>query len=164
MSLDCKIAELEERIGKFENILIEIKNELKKQNGKTMDEVRATPTRDAEASLPSTERAKIEDIIRDFNFEKVHRVMEMLNWKWAATSYGVPTIEELKGEARRLLVEAATEETQVATGGFRAVYEKSQDCAFDPDPYIGLEFIVEECEGFVDDDEDGSVGVEEDEN
>lgn len=149
-----KLTMLEGRMDQIENLIYDIKNELKKQNGKTMDEGRATPTRDAEASLSSTERAKIEDIIRDFNFEKVHKVMEMLDWKWAMSRYDVPTIEELKAEARRLLVEAATEETQVATGGFRAVYEKSNDVTFDPDPYIALEFIVEECEGFVDDDEE----------
>ena len=77
--------------------------------------------------------------------------MEQLDWKWTSTKPGVPTIDEMKCEAKRLLIDACIEKTCIATGGFRAVYEECSQG--DPDPYIGLEFIIEECEGFVDEDE-----------
>ena len=95
---------------------------------------------------------KIQNIMEDFDFQKVHAVMEQLDWKWAMTKYGVPTLDELKSEAKRLLIDACVERTCVSTGGFRAVYEESFQG--DPDPYIGLEFIVVEYEGFVDDEDD----------
>ena len=154
-----KLVELEERMNKLENAFYDLKDTIKRGITKGLGEVVKTSSATAESNLSETELAKIEDIMRDFNFDKVLRVMKLLHWKWALTKFGVPTIEELKGEARRLLVEAAVEETQVATGGFRAVYEKSGPS--DPDPFISLEFILEECEGFEGD--DGEDGEDEDE-
>ena len=104
-----------------------------------------------EAALSRVEVEKIANIMDQFDFEKVHDVMNYLDWKWAMTKSGVPTVDELKNEAHRILVDACYEKTNIATGGFRAVYESS--CPADDDPYIGLEFIVEECEGFVDDED-----------
>ena len=103
-------------------------------------------------TLPENEREKIDYIIRNFDFGKVHEVMKMLNWRWAntASSISVPTIEDMKEMAERILVEAASEKSTIATGGFRATYDNGGDPK-DSDPYIGLEFIVEECEGFTDD-------------
>jgi hypothetical protein len=101
--------------------------------------------------------------LEDFNFQKVHDVMKQLDWKWAMTKYGVPTIDELKSEAKRLLIDACVEHTCVATGGFRAVYEAGET-PDDPDTYIALEFIIEECEGFVDDDSDDELDVKDDED
>ena len=157
-----KLVELEERMDKLEIAFYELKDTIKTGITKGLGEVVKTSPATAESNLTDTELAKIEDIMRDFNFDKVLRVMKLLHWKWALTKFGVPTIEELKVEARRLLIEAAVEETQVATGGFRAVYEKSGPN--DTDPFISLEFILEECEGFEgDDEEDGDEDEEEDE-
>jgi hypothetical protein len=44
----------------------------------------------------------IEDCLMQFNFHKVHRVMEFLEWTWGSSS-NQPTICQLKGEARRHL-------------------------------------------------------------
>ena len=105
-------------------------------------------------SLKPVEKVKIKDILKNFDFERVHSIMKILDWKWAMVKHdnGIPNVDDLKAEAKRLLITAATEKTQIATGGFRAVYEADGAC--DDDPYIGLEFIAVECEGFVDDDED----------
>lgn len=147
--------ELEKRVNGFEGILKEIRDELKSQNGERIQ----TVIRTKESKLTSTQRAKIQDIMEDFDFQKVHDVMEKLDWKWAMSKNGVPTIDEMKAEAKRLLIDACIERTCVSTGGFRAVYEECSQG--DPDPYIGLEFIVEDCEGFVDDeDDDGDDDVE----
>lgn len=147
-----KLVELEDRMDRLENAMYDLKETLKNGIARGMGEVVKTAPTTAESNLTDGELAKIDDIMHNFNFEKIHKVMEMLDWKWAMTKFGVPTIEELKEEARRLLVEAANGETQVATGGFRAVCEKNG--ADDPDPFISLEFVLEECEGFEEAEED----------
>ena len=48
----------------------------------------------------------IDDILDNFNFAKVLKTMEVLDWKWA-TSNGVPTMDELRNQAERLLRGAA---------------------------------------------------------
>jgi len=144
---ESKLNELEERVNGFERILKDIRDELKAQNAG--DKIR-TVVETKESKLTFTERMKINDILEDFNFQKIHDVMEQLDWKWVMTKYGVPTLDELKREAKRLLIDACIERTCVSTGGFRAVYEEGTPD--DPEPYIGLEFIIEECEGFVDED------------
>ena len=156
---ESRLNELEAQINSFGCILKDIRDELKSQNAG--DKIQ-TVVRTKESKLTFTERMKIQDILEDFNFQKVHDVMEQLDWKWAMTKYGVPTIDELKSEAKRLLIDACVEHTCVATGGFRAVYEAGET-PDDPDTYIALEFIIEECEGFVDDDND-ELDVKDDEN
>lgn len=143
------IDELAKKIEVLESTVAGFKDTLKELQ---KNDVIQNPVHTKDCDLTWTEREKIEDIIRDFDFKKVHDVMDFLDWKWAMSKEGVPTIEELQAEARRLLVEAVTERTCVATGGFRAVYEA--DGADDEDPYIGLEFIVEECEGFAADEDE----------
>ena len=146
--LDKLEAQLDAIMGTLEGFKDEIK-ELRSGGKIETVEVDADPKF---ASLEPVERSKIKDILKNFDFERVHSIMKMLDWKWATvkTDNGIPSVDELKAEANRLLIAAATERTQVATGGFRAVYEADGEC--DGDPYIGLEFIAVECEGFVEDD------------
>ena len=150
------IEEIARRIDNMESTIAGLKDALTRLR---KDETTQTPVYTKESNLTSRERAKIEDIMENFDFQKVHDVMEQLDWKWAMSKNGVPTIDEMKHEAKRLLIDACVERTCVATGGFRAVYEDDEPGG--TDPYIGLEFIVEECEGFVDDDEDED-GIEKD--
>jgi hypothetical protein len=157
---ESRLNELEAQINSFGCILKDIRDELKSQNAG--DKIQ-TVVRTKESELTFTERMKIQDILEDFNFQKVHDVMEQLDWKWAMTKYGVPTLDELKSEAKRLLIDACVEKTCVATGGFRAVYEAGET-PDDPETYIALEFIIEECEGFVDDDSDDELDVKDDED
>lgn len=145
-----KLMELEERVNGFESILREIRDELKSQNGKSQNGENQSRIQMKESKLTYTQKMKIQNIMEDFDFQKVHNVMKQLDWRWASTKHGVPTIDEMKYEAKRLLIDACVERTCVATGGFRAVYEECSQG--DPDPYVGLEFILEECEGFADED------------
>jgi hypothetical protein len=43
----------------------------------------------------------IDDIMDEFNFAKVQNAMFALDWKWAGI--GVPTLDQLRNEAHRLL-------------------------------------------------------------
>ncbi len=61
----------------------------------------------------------IGQIVDRFDFQKVHDYMVSIDWKWYDK---VPTIEDLKRTAARLLVEAQMDQQDVVsmgTGGFR---------------------------------------------
>ena len=83
----------------------------------------------------------IDNIMDYFKFEQVQQVMELLNWEWAATEEGIPTLPELRQEARRLLKMAFEEKTNVSTGGFYVRYELNDE---DGSEFIQLMFVVEE--------------------
>lgn len=66
--------------------------------------------------------SKIDVIINNFDFVKVHDVMTHLDWSWFDT-YGVPSIEQMKVCARKLLEYCSSaldtlEEYNISTGGF----------------------------------------------
>ena len=46
----------------------------------------------------------IDEILDEFDFERVHQTMKALNWTWHDTD-GVPTIGDLRRQARTLLQE-----------------------------------------------------------
>lgn len=86
----------------------------------------------------------IDDVIDEFNFEKVHIVMTALDWKWAipptslATSLGdpielqVPTLVRLKEAAREQLIHSM-ETGYCSSGGLAAEYfparaEETTEC------------------------------------
>lgn len=133
---------LEERMDKVERTLTEIKSIL---TGKSRVE---TVVFSKESDISEDDKRRINCIMRNFDFNRVHKVMECLDWHWATYNKGqtVPEVEDLKKEAKRLLIDAVTEKETIATGGFKATYEKGTED--DPEPYLSLEFIVEDCEGF----------------
>jgi hypothetical protein len=71
-----------------------------------------------------TNEEAIEDLLDKFNFNKVQKAMEILNWEWASAENGIPTIYELRKTARSILKDAyETGVTKVSTGGFSAKYD-----------------------------------------
>lgn len=87
---------------------------------------------------------QIDTIMNSFNFKNVHKVMTVLDWTWATTG-SVPSVEQLKESANRLLNRLDEKEgtNYIATGGFKASKRKNE---FDQN-YYELEFIVEESSG-----------------
>lgn len=88
---------------------------------------------------------KVEDVLDEFDFHKVQKVMEFLEWKWAKSD-GVPTVGELRKRARNLLRDSASkalfrnEFCSTETGGLRAECwpaEEGDDIA------LRLSFILE---------------------
>lgn len=60
----------------------------------------------------------IDNILDEFDFESVHKAMVALNWTWSSTD-GVPTIGELRRQARELLKELIKSNNEIiGTGGF----------------------------------------------
>jgi hypothetical protein len=97
----------------------------------------------------------VDDILSEFDFEKVHDTMVALDWKWASTHPSVPSIRDLKDTARQLLIKVyqlrkddynnthPEVPVQVATGGFRAIALCNEDGVVD---FLKLEFIITEWE------------------
>jgi hypothetical protein len=95
----------------------------------------------------------IDEIMDEFNFARVHTAMVALDWKWAVTSNNnVPTMDELRKEAERLLRDAADVRLDMfkeepwelpiicSTGGFSAAAWCNEDKT--KITRLDLEFIV----------------------
>ena len=84
----------------------------------------------------------LDSIMDNFDFKKVHEVMEFLNWKWAKIDGdGIPTVDDLRDEAARLLWDLVNSNNEViATGGF---YVQKDFSDYD-DPWISLKFVLED--------------------
>lgn len=90
-----------------------------------------------------TEQEIIEDIIDEFDFSKVQKVMEALDWTWH-DSDGVPTLGQLRKRARYLMKNCIGHDTYVtATGGFHVRKE-----TFDGLPFYQLQFVVTEWDNY----------------
>jgi hypothetical protein len=94
----------------------------------------------------------VEDILDEFDFEKVKKVMDFLDWKWHAAEDGVPRIAELRKSARSLLKQCAFKvllsseidaESNIFTGGFRA-----QAYKYDDNVNFRLSFVLTEWDDF----------------
>lgn len=116
---------------------------------------------------PSKKEKVIEDVMDNFNFEQVQKVMDFLDWKWYISgSSEVPTVETLRKEARRLLDmafqsaekkefndEGFREET-VASGGLEAYARNDENGSY----FSELRFIVEDFSSdseLLDEEDDG---------
>lgn len=148
--LDHRIEKIEDTLKEFKDTLKELKDTCTKLG---QDTPKTKPkTGDKEDFISEIDRKKVYDVLKNFDFEKVQKIMTSLDWKWCGTLHGVPTVDEIKALAHRLLVDAIYENTTIATGGLRATYESKKD--EDDVSFLSLEFIVEEWEG-VAEDEDG---------
>ena len=143
-----RIELLESRMKGVEATLLEIKNALVEERKQDPGQVGDRPKTQEEkwSLLSDVERNKIDSIMENFDFDKVQSVMAYLDWKWVGTKNGIPTIEEIEDEAKRMLIDAAFEETSLSCGGLKVTYEN--DGENPDDPFIMLEFILTDCEGF----------------
>lgn len=71
----------------------------------------------------------IECIMEQIEFDKIHNVMKTLDWRWARIGIGVPTIDDIKTEARDILINAWSKKATVQSGGFRASYHYYEETA-----------------------------------
>lgn len=81
--------------------------------------------------------------MQEFDFEKVHKVMEFLNWKWY--DVGVPSVVKMKGVCedlfRKCLVDLYLDSecnvANISTGGFTIVVSRNHS--------VGIKFCLEDC-------------------
>lgn len=104
-------------------------------------------------TLPSAAHIEvIDDLIENFNFERVHLAMTHCDWGWIVpNSLGemeVPTIARLKAHARHLLYSAldCVEGTTVASGGLEARYWPPSE--EDSSPQFRLMFVLTQIDSF----------------
>lgn len=75
--------------------------------------------------LTTAQRKAIDYVLDEFDFEKVHRIMKLLDWKWwegdaAYKLFSIPTIPRLRKTAREALM-MVEEGGMGGTGGFIAM-------------------------------------------
>jgi hypothetical protein len=91
----------------------------------------------------------IENILDDFNFVRVNQAMEALDWQWALAEDGVPSMGELRRQARELLEgayhQAPSPYYSVGTGGFEATRTMETG---DLNKYLSLKFVVSEWNNY----------------
>ena len=83
-----------------------------------------------------TKEQQIKEIVDNFDWAKVHKVMEALNWTWR-DSEDIPTIGELVTNASQLMSDVWDKQGKafsISSGGFVATFD---------DGCLGLTFEVE---------------------
>lgn len=104
----------------------------------------------AQAMTMKTKQEQIDEIMDWFDFERVADFMKKVDWKWApgaSMTFGSPTVQELRSEARRMLnhLYRATC-VEISCGGLVARLAR--------DGYLSLTFEVTSWEcGFAEEDE-----------
>jgi len=64
---------------------------------------------------------QIERILDGFDFDRVKRVMEFLEWRWQRERYDLPTYNELRKAAKTMLQDVAQESDRAQfSGGLEA--------------------------------------------
>lgn len=104
--------------------------------------------------ITTEDRENIDEVLDQFNFDKINKVMNFLEWKWV-TEYGfmVPGVYELRKQARSLLENVTKklgegdEEFFIGTGGFNA---HGRRYAGDPRKYLTLTFYIDEKRSWYD--------------
>lgn len=112
-------------------------------------------------------RNRVDEIILNFDFQKVHDVMEMLDWKWASWydengdqhTNEVPSVYALRTRAYQMLLDAVEKDCR-GSGGFEVrtyVYDLVDEDGIpffpeEPDDFehsvhLSLRFTVEEQQG-----------------
>lgn len=67
-------------------------------------------------------------VVDGFDFERVEKVMQALEWKWAtADGFIIPSVDRMKKVAFNTLIWAGRDKTVSSSGGFQARYVKTDD-------------------------------------
>ena len=77
----------------------------------------------------------VNEIMDWFDFAKVAKVMEALDWKWANER---PSEPEIRARARELIEDAVKNKRGIASGGFFAKYQEEEG-----EEFIELSFVVD---------------------
>ena len=93
-----------------------------------------------------TDDEKINEVLEEFDFDEVHKVMVFLNWSWVNDdeTFTVPNCYRMIQDAKKLLYDCKKSKNKyftTATGGFVARKGKSED----GDNFYSLSFVLCEC-------------------
>lgn len=94
--------------------------------------------------LTETEKIRLNEIMSQFDFEKVHRCMILMNWRWVTdTGFEVPDLKTIKHSAKGLIITVILSYLRQkisgysGSGGFQVSYNHYHD-------YIEMQFILTE--------------------
>jgi len=102
----------------------------------------------------------IDEIMDEFNFATVHKTMVALDWKWASSKNYIPSMDELRAEAERLLRDVADVRLNMwqdedwkspiicSTGGFSATAWCNEDKT--KITRLNLDFVVSSWKSRID--------------
>ena len=85
----------------------------------------------------------IDDIMDNFDFDKVHEAMTLLGWRWVnhdTKAFEIPHVSELRKRARRLMQDAMGSHMPsyaTGTGGFEVDKETIEGKV-----YLSLSFVL----------------------
>jgi hypothetical protein len=87
--------------------------------------------------LTDSQTLRIERLLNEFDFDKVHQVMLHLDWRW---QNGLPTMQQLRATARECLEGVVNEPvgSECRTGGFAAEVDGDSEGK----PELRLSFIL----------------------
>lgn len=96
-----------------------------------------------------SEEEKIIEVLENFSFYKVQRVMDFLNWKWIDTNgtFAIPSYYRMIEMAKDLLYRCKNNENEtvtISTGGFVAHKNKDED----GESLYSLSFVICESSNF----------------
>jgi hypothetical protein len=93
----------------------------------------------------------VEYCLNTFNFERVHKVMEHVNWQWyTRDGYKVPSMVQLILSAQQRLNDAWDKRETVESGGLRAVYvqaDMDEEGVLQP-PALELLFVLTQTQSY----------------
>ena len=92
-----------------------------------------------------SEEEKINEVLENFSFYKVQRVMDFLNWKWLDTggTFAIPSYFRMIEDAKDLLYRCKNNKNEtvtISTGGFVAHKKKDKN----GESFYSLSFVI--CE------------------
>lgn len=85
-------------------------------------------------------------LVENFDFIKVRKMMEAVDWKWGGPymngEFGLPTIDAMRSNAMHLILEAHRLDTNCSSGGLEAYWvRQGQVAGYVGNGYIGLRFV-----------------------
>ena len=92
-----------------------------------------------------TDDEKINEVLEEFDFDEVHKVMVFLNWRWVNDdeTFTIPSYYRMMEDAKKLLYDCKNSDEDyytASTGGFMAYKGKNDD----GNNFYSLKFVL--CE------------------
>ena len=95
-------------------------------------------------TITDQQQELIENLLENFNFDKVLTAMTALDWKWVnlhgQSGHSVPTIDRMQRQCRNLLYKSIVD-TSVGSGGFEAKYYAPDDNEIEEEVFA-LSFVL----------------------
>jgi len=102
-----------------------------------MQEVNVSLSETSAKTYEEVAASRIEDIMDEFDFDKVHKVMDSLDWTWVGVEAGdnIPSRAELRRSARRLLQQSVQTKSSIGSGGFHIEFDSGEENGM---PWVNL--------------------------